>query len=437
MKKIIILLFTVSALASVVFFGYGYYGKKRNSPQIKTAEVKRGDIVIVVEATGSVEPKFKVEVKSKASGEIIYFPFEEGDTVKAGELLLKVDKSDEERNVAREEANILTLRAKLGQAKAALDLQKIEYETSTRNTKAEMDSAVLSLEDSEVRLKRKRELFNEKLISKEGLDEAQTVYDLSKTKLEQAKARMESLKGIEQNIKIKEKEIELIEGEIKKAEIALEQAKERLSETEVAAPLSGVIIEKKVEKGQIISSGISTVTGGTHLATIADMSSVFVVADVDETDIGKVKTGQEVKLTTDAYPGMVFHGRVDRIAPMGVEENRIIIFKVRTEVTGEGKELLKTSMTANVQIIIETKGNVLQLPDEAIREDKGSHFVYVMKDGAPEIRKIKKGIGNGIYSEITEGVAEGERVVVSGLSVEKNNRKTVFQNPARGMRMLR
>jgi HlyD family secretion protein len=300
-----------------------------------------------------------------------------------------------------------------------------------------MDSAVLSLNDAEVRLKRKKELFNEKLIARESLDEGQIAYDLSKTKLEQAKARMESLKGIEQNIKIKEKEIELIEGEIKKAEIALEQAKERLSETEVTAPLSGVIIEKKVEKGQIISSGISTVTGGTHLATIADMSSIFVVADVDETDIGKVRAGQEVKLTTDAYPGRIFHGRVDRIAPMGVEENKIIIFKVKTKVIGEGRELLKTSMTANVQIIIETKENVLQLPDEAIREEKGSHFVYVMKDGTPEMWKIKKGIGNGMYSEITEGVAEGERVVISGFSGEKNNQKTVSRNPARGMRMLR
>ncbi|MBI3599807.1 MAG: efflux RND transporter periplasmic adaptor subunit [Nitrospinae bacterium] len=437
MKKIIILLLITISLTSIAFFGYKSYGKKGNSPEIKTVEVKRGDLTLAVEATGSVEPKFKVEVKSKASGEIIHFPFEEGDTVKRGDLLLKVDKSDEERNVAREDANILTLRAKLGQAKAALDLQKIEYETSKKNTKADMDYAVLSLDDAEVRLKRKKELFNEKLIARESLDEGQTAYDLSKTKLEQAKARMESLKGIEQSIKIKEKEIELIEGEIKKAEIALEQAKERLRETEVAAPLSGIIIEKRVEKGQIISSGISTVTGGTHLATIADMSSIFVVADVDETDIGKVKAGQEVKITTDAYTGRVFHGRVDRIAPMGVAENRIIIFKVRTEVTGEGRELLKTSMTANVQIIIETKENVLQIPDEAIREGNGSHLVYVMKDGNPEMRKIKKGIGNGMYSEITEGVAEGERVVISGFSGEKNNQKTVSQNPARGMRMLR
>jgi len=403
---------------------------------MKTAEVKRGDMLIAVEATGSVEPKFRVEVKSKASGEIIHFPFEEGDTVKTGELILKVDKSDEERNVAREDANILTLRAKLGQAKAALDLQKIEYETSKKNTKADMDSAFLSLDDAEVRLKRKNELFNEKLIARESLDEAQIAYDLSKTKLEQAKARLESLKGIEQSVKIKEKEIELIEGEIKKAEISMEQAKERLNETEVTAPLAGIIIEKKVEKGQIISSGISTVTGGSHLATIADMSSIFVVADVDETDIGKVKTGQEVMLTTDAYPGKIFHGRVDRIAPMGVEENRIIIFKVRTEVTGEGRELLKTSMTANVQIIIEIKEKVLQIPDEALREGNGSHFVYVMKDGNPEMRKIKKGIGNGIYTEITEGLFEGEKVVISSFSGEKNA-KTAPQNPARGMRMLR
>lgn len=433
MKKTIIILFIAAALVSLAFLGYRYYVKKKNPAEIKTSEVRRGDISVVVEATGFVEPKFKVEVKSKASGEVMHFPFEEGDRIEKGELFLKVDKSDEERNVEREEANILTLKAKLKQAKASLDLQKIEYETAKSNEKANLDSATVSLEDAEMKMKRKKELFDEKLIAREGIDEAQTAYTIAKARLDQAKAQMESLKGMEQNTKIKEGEIELVEGEIKKAEVSLRQARERLKDTEVIAPISGIIIEKRVEKGQIISSGISTVTGGTHLATIADMSSIYIIAEVDETDIGKIKSYQEVNLTTDTYPDRIFYGKVERIAPMGVEQNRIIIFKVKIEVTGEGRELLKPSMTANVQIMIETRKGVLQVPEEAIKSEGVDYSVYVLKNGNQEKRKIKKGISNGSFTEVLEGVKEGEKVVVGGQPASKD--RTVVRSPARAMRI--
>ena len=437
-RKLIILLLVVLPLSYFVFLGYRYYWKPDKNSKIKTAVVKRGDISIVVAANGSVEPETKVEVKSKASGEIIHFPFEEGDSVKKGELLLKIDKSDDERNVRREEANILTLKARLGQAKASLELQKIEYETSTRNIKADMDYAIVNYEDAETRLKRKKELFNEKLIARESIDEAQTAFELTKAKLEQAKARTESLKGMEQNIKIKQNEIELVEGEIKKAEISLEQAKERLKDTEVVAPISGIIIEKKVEKGQIISSGISTVTGGTHLSTIADMNRIFVVADVDETDIGKIRPMLEAKIATDAYPDNVFYGRVDRIAPIGLEENKIIIFKVKIEVTGKDREILKPSMTANVRILIETREGVVMVPDEAIKEEGGNYLVYIMKSNNFEARKVKRGISDGLYTEIIEGLVEGEIVVTSGLSGDKLGIfGSVSRNPTRGMRMMK
>ena len=117
---------------------------------------------------------------------------------------------------------------------------------------------------------------------------------------------------------MKENEIELVKTEVQLAEIALDEVEERLEETEIFAPISGVIIEKLVEEGQIIASGISNVNGGTALATIADMSRLFIIADIDETDIGSVKMGHEVTITADAFPDKKFKGRVKRIAPQGL-----------------------------------------------------------------------------------------------------------------------
>jgi len=140
---------------------------------------------------------------------------------------------------------------------------------------------------------------------------------------------------------MKEHEVELAAAEVIRRQIALDESKERLEETDIYAPISGVIIQKLVEEGQIISSGVSNVSGGTALAEIADMSRIFIIADVDETDIGDIREGQKVDVTADAFYGKIFKGKVLSIGPKGVVENSITIFKVKIEIKGQGKNILK------------------------------------------------------------------------------------------------
>ena len=286
----------------------------------KTTPVIQGDLVVKISATGVVEPNFQVEVKSKASGEVLKFQYEEGDRVKKGQLLLQLDKSDEIRSVSRAKADLASATAKLNKAKTALLSQETKYKTTLKSSESQVLEAEANLKESEDKLKRQEDLFQKKFASKEALQEAQTAFKVNQENLIQSRSNLQAAKDTIHDIEVKKHEIDLAQVEVQRAKIALAEAKERLDETEIFAPISGVLIEKLVEQGQIISSGISNVSGGTTLANLADLSRLFIIADVDETDIGSVHTGQLVKITADAYPGKSFTGKVRRISPRGQVE---------------------------------------------------------------------------------------------------------------------
>ena len=378
----------------------------------KTTQVIQGDLLVKISATGVVEPSFQVEVKSKASGEVLKFAYEEGDRIKKGKLLIQLDKSDEIRNVARSRADMASATAKLNKAKTTLLSQKTRYQTSLQSNQSKVDEAEANLKESDNKLKRQEDLFQKKFTSREALQEAQTAFKVNQENRIQARAELQAAKDTIHEIDIKKHEIDLARAEVQRAKIALDEAKERLDETEIFAPITGVLIEKLVEQGQIISSGISNVSGGTPLATVADMSRLFIIADVDETDIGSVRLGQQVKITADAYPGKSFPGKVRRISPKGEVEDSITIFKVKIEIKGEGKGILKPMMTANVDIISEELKNVLYLPREAVRVQKNKKFAAILVDHRPQEVPVTTGVRNPIHVQILSGLEAGQKVLI-------------------------
>ena len=212
-------------------------------PSFKLAKVSQGPLSVKISATGVVEPNFKVEVKSKASGEVLSFPLFEGDKVKKGTLLLQLDKSDEKRNVAKAKADFSSAIAKLKKAETALLLQNNIFKTDIKGSKSEVNTAIANLKESEDKLKRQTELFEQKVVSQESLDTAETLFKVNQQKLIQAQSQLEEAKDSIHDIAMKENEIELVKTEVQLAEIALDEVEERLEETEIFAPISGVIIE--------------------------------------------------------------------------------------------------------------------------------------------------------------------------------------------------
>ena len=411
MKKALI--FVGVALFLTWFYLFPSNGSEEpQKPVFKTSEILHGDLLIKISATGIVEPNFKVEVKSKASGEVLSFPFEEGDHVKKGALLLQLDKSDEKRNVAKARTELASSSAKLKKAETALLLQKTKYDTNIKSSQSEIETALANLKESKDKLKRQSELFGKKFVSQESLDTAKTLFKVNQEKLVQAQTQHQAAKDSIHDITMKENEIELALSEVKRSDIAVDEAEERLDETEIFAPINGVIIEKLVEEGQIIASGISNVSGGTAIATIADMSRLFIIADIDETDIGSVKIGHAVQITADAFPNEVFKGKITRIAPQGVIDNSITIFKAKIEIKETGKILLKPMMSANIDIVTHQVKDTVYVTRAGIRKDEEGEFAVILKNDQPEKVRIKTGIKNPIHIQIISGLNPDEEVIL-------------------------
>jgi len=414
MKKTLIVLVVITVLLITTYTLSGKVDDSELLSQVEYNKVKvlKGDLIVKVSAKGIVEPNFKVEVKSKASGKILKFSLEEGEIVKKGQALLHLNKNDETRNVAKANADLTSGEASLKKSKTALLLQKNRYETDLKITSSEVEEAEVNLEDSKYQKKRQYELYEKKYISEETLEKAVTSFKVNQENLTQAKIRYQAAQGAIHDISMKKHEVELAAAEVTRRQIALDESKERLEETDIYSPISGVIIQKLVEEGQIISSGVSSVSGGTPLAEIADMSRIFIIADVDETDIGEIREEQKVEVTADAFYGKIFKGKVLRISPKGVVENSITIFKVKIEILGQGKNVLKPMMSSNVDIVTNKIKNTVYVSRQAIRLSEGKSFAVIINNELPEEIEIKTGIRTPLYIEVLTGLMADQEVII-------------------------
>jgi macrolide-specific efflux system membrane fusion protein len=168
----------------------------------------------------------------------------------------------------------------------------------------------------------------------------------------------------------------------------------------------------ETQKGALISSSLSTV-GGTPVMTISDLSKIFVLASVDEADIGGVRLGQPCHITADAFPRRDFSGTVVRIAPQGQSTRNVVTFEVKIEVTDDDKDLLRPEMTANVEIVAETRHNIVLVPMLSLFDKNDQTYLTVVKDNnATEDRAVQVGIDDGDNAEITSGLSAGEKILV-------------------------
>ncbi len=436
MKKILILIVILAVAA-----GGAYYFWLRKpaaaaaDPATSTAKVERGPIRQVVASTGSVVSNFDVDIKCKASGTVIKLPFDVSDTVKKGDLIVELDPTDEQRNVALAKVALDTSKAKLEQAQLDLKVQEETLTTETQRCNAALLSAEAQSKDAASKAERTKALLDQKLASGEEYETANTAAVQAEANLQACRVRLDELKTMQHTIDRKKQDIVLAEAEVKSDDIALEIANQRLSETKVLAPMDGVVAARDVQVGQIIASGVSNVGGGTTILTLSDLSHIFALADVDESDIGKAQIGQPVLVTVDAYPNARFRGKVVRIATRGVNASNVVTFEVKIEVTSDNKALLKPEMTANVSIIMAEKNDALLVPSEALAFKDGKHKVTVVKaDGAQEERPVEVGINDGTKAEIVSGVSEGETVLAR--KGEGDSRwKQQSSGPPRGMMM--
>lgn len=422
-------LLTRSVIAILMFacavLGYRWWngrsGETEASPAgITTAQLERGPLRQEVDCTGRVVSNLDVEIKCRASGEITKLPFDVSDTVKKGELLMELDPVDQQRVVQQREASLTASQARVAQAQSTLTAAEQNLAADRVMAAAAVEAALARANDAKAKAKREEQLLAKKYSSVEGVETAQTTAMESEQDYRTAVARVEALKAQEADLETRRQEIKLAEAQVKNDEIALSLAKLQLDYTSVYSPIDGVVSERAVEIGQIIASGINNIGGGTSVMMLSDLSRIFILASVDESDIGSIAIGQSAEITVDAFPGKRFKGRVDRIAAKGVNLQNVVTFEVRIEVESENKSLLKPEMTANVTVVIADKPDVLLIPYNAVARERGKAFAVLAKaDGEPGDRTpIELGITDGEAYEVLNGLNEGDIVMVQRADAE-------------------
>jgi HlyD family secretion protein len=267
---------------------------------------ERRDLAASAIADGTVEPILTVEVKSKASGEIIEIPVDTGDDIRPGQVLVRIDPLDNQNAFDQADANLRAAIARQETTRAAL-----ARSTNLHGTGLLTDS------------------------------------DFDQVRLQTSEAEADAVK----------------------ARIALDTAKRRLDETTVRSPMAGTILTRGVEVGNVIASAVSQVSGGTVLMTMADLSTIQVRSLVDEADIGRIAAGMAARVTVEAHPGRVYEGTVQKIEPQAVTEQNVTLFPVLVHLANPDGSL-RPGMNAEVEMLIDRRHDVLTVPAEALRSPK-------------------------------------------------------------------
>lgn len=414
-KKVV----TIILLLALVGAGYAFVKYRAATKaeaaaeEIEYGEVLRGNITERVQCTGRVVSNQDVEIKCKASGTIINLPFDVSDHVKKGDLLMELDPVDQLRSVQQSEASLAAAEARIAQAKASLVAAERDLEATAARNEANINSAQARVDDSRAKAKRERELLAMNQTSVEEAETAETTLRQSEAEFHSAQAQRKATEAAAASVEARRQDVASAEAQAQSDRVALELGRQRLDETKVYAPLDGVVSSRLVQPGMIIASGINNVGGGTTTMTVSDVSRIFVLASVDESDIGRVHVGQAASITADSFPGKEFTGEVIRVAAKGVSVSNVVTFEVKIEVTSENKDLLKLEMTTNVEIIVTSKDDILMVPMRAITRIEGNTYVKRKKgEKDSEPVAVQQGINNGALVEITGDVKEGDVIVL-------------------------
>ena len=314
----------------------GSKNKDEASP-FRLGKVQAEDLQVSVREVGIVDPVVKVDVKSAVSGRVTGLRVREGDPIKTGDVLAEVEPD-------------------VNQAQSLSDV------------KAAVSQADLRLRDAERELAAQQALFDNGLIGSQALRNVQTSRDLAADSLANAKSRYQIVEdhGIP---------------------ISGASGSQR---ARVTSPMSGVVIKKGVELGQTVTSGVSSFNDGTAMFTVADLKSLIIRVNLNEVDIAKVRVGQPVRVTLDAYPQKIFTGKVRFVAPAAKVVEKIKVFEIEVALD-KLDEAFRTGMSANVEILGERRDKALSIPLEALQRRDGQTVVYRLKSKLrpQEIAKAK------------------------------------------------
>lgn len=383
-----------------------------NGTKVAVEKASPHTITETVTASGKIYPETEVKISPEVSGEIIELNVEEGDSVSKGELMVRINPAIYSSIVTQSEANVEETRARAANSSEMMEQAKANFEQAKSN------------------YERNKKLYEEKVISAMEYEQVKASYLSAKASFEASRA---SVSGGKYSITA--------------ASAGLSQSRENLRKTTIIAPRSGVVSALNVKLGERVVG--TAQMAGTEMLTIADMSRIEVRVDVSETDIAKVKIGDTTIIEADAYRNRKFTGVVSKV---GVSSKSGTSLTSTDQVTNytvhililpssyadlaanlqKGRFIFKPGMSASVEIQTRRERNILSVPvnavttrdwDDSVKNKKKADgtdndirqvvFVYDSKDKKVKIRDVKTGVQDNEYIQITEGLKEGEEVVIA------------------------
>lgn len=368
--------------------------------EVEFAEAKKTKIIEKVSASGEIQPEVEVKLSPDVAGEIIELNIIEGDSVAEGKLLVKIRPDNFISALDRSKANLNQQMANLSQAKASLQRSEAQFK------------------QAELNYNRQKTLFEQKAISEADFETAQANFITAEKDLEAAKQNVVASEYV-----------------VKSSQATVNEASENLRLTNVYSPVSGIVSNLLVEKGERVVG--TQQMAGTEMLTIADLSKMEVRVDVNENDIIRLSMGDTTIIDVDSYSstGKKFKGIVTSIANTAntkASADAVTEFKVKIRILNSSYEDLvaqgkkypfRPGMTASVEIITTTKNNALAVPLSAVttRDNKldtlaggttkSKELVFVSENGIAKLKEIKTGISDFENIEILEGITEGDEII--------------------------
>jgi HlyD family secretion protein len=421
-----------------------------------TVPVAAKDITVRITASGKVQPIQSVNISPKSSGLLADLNVEQGQTVKKGQIIARMDNSEIKMRIIQYKANLEQAKAQLAeslagsrpeeiaQGKARVDQAQAQLAIiregnrlqEIQQAQAQVDSAKAAIELTQSRLKRYQNLAKDGAISQDSLEQYISENRKAKANLEEAEKRLSLLKIGNRNQDIQKQqaivnqekealrklengnrpeEIARLKAAVASAEAQLKQQQVQLEDTIIRAPFAGIITQRYATVGGFVSPAVSASSSASATSTsiVALAKGLEVLANVPEVDISQIKQRQKVEITVDAYPDEIFHGQVRLIAPEAVVEQNVTSFQVRVTVN-QGSEKLRSGMNVSeVTFLGNNIQNALLIPQELIVTRKGKTGVWLLgKKNQPEFNLVKIGANIDNEVQVLDGLKAGDRIFI-------------------------
>lgn len=407
-----LLILGIAIVIALAAFGYIFFFAGSKAISVSSVRVESGGPALgesVLSASGYVVAHHKIAVGAKVMGRVAWIGVEKGDSVQEGQTLVRLEDSEFRAQVAQAQANLAAAQARLDQLRTGSRPEE------KLKDKAAVMQAEANLKNAEAEYQRAESLFRSGVASKAELDRALANRDTAVALLQAARQSSAMT-----DIGPRKEEIRAAEAAVQQMRAALDYANTQLAATEIKAPVSGTVLERIVERGEMVSPSAFGGSGArTSVVDLADLTDLQVELDISQTDFARLKPSQRAEIIPEAYPNLRFTGFIEEIAPEANRAKSTVQVKVKVE---NPNEQLRPEMNARVNFLSDkapanegqTIARVL-VPKNAVSKRDNSSFVFVVKGNRVEQRTIRTGEESGDAYVVLDGLSGNETVAVSGV----------------------